>query len=553
MFTVNVSPDMGMYHLLRNQGYDPAYAVAEFIDNALQAHLSQPKTKKPSSEPLKIDLHFYSNDFGKIQLQNSLSIKDNGPGIKTERLADAMKPAKPPPTKGLSEFGIGMKAAAVWFSDTWTLSTKPLGSDTQFDLKFDLPTLMKEGKDTVQVKEKSSSDVNGTTIVLEHLRRPIDKNKFDVICQDLRELYQRFTAGASARLELTAHFNDTPISLKFEDEIRTVLEVAIYKKIGGVLYAIGKPHKWIVPISLTYQGVQVDGFIYLLERGSYTENPGLVMFRSERVIQGTERKPNLPNSLFNTANKYARQRVYGQLFADGLPVTYTKDAFEIDEDAFATQLRSVPGVEELLRQADDYRPTQYAKPIPRESDIASGKETKPAKGAGKATAKNANSAASSVKPKPVTKAKPTVVPPALLALLQDIRGKTSNLALMSIIEETIYQYQFKREVGTALCLRMVVELGVLDRIERSFPVEYPKISSFGIKKVINYMKNHIAVFFDEKVDYRAIKCVNNTVDGTQTDVVLLNSVAHGHYQPNFSDLNRFATNLQPLLLWAYAN
>src|SRR5262245_37931263 len=122
---VNVSPDMGMYHLLRSQGYDPAYAIAEFVDNAVQAHLSHATS---GAEPVKVDLRFYSTDYRDPAKRNSIVIEDDGPGIPRDRLGDAMKPAKPSAEKGLSEFGIGMKAAAVWFSDTWTLATTPVRS-----------------------------------------------------------------------------------------------------------------------------------------------------------------------------------------------------------------------------------------------------------------------------------------------------------------------------------------------------------------------------------------------------------------------------------------
>ena len=149
---VNVSPDMGMYHLLRSQGYDPAYAVAEFIDNALQAHLAQVAPAGKAVEPLEIDLYFYSSDYSKASKRNSLVIDDKGPGIKRDRLADAMKPAKPSPIKGLSEFGIGMKAAAVWFSDKWILKTEPAGSKSSYTLTFDLPKLIESAGDTVEVE-----------------------------------------------------------------------------------------------------------------------------------------------------------------------------------------------------------------------------------------------------------------------------------------------------------------------------------------------------------------------------------------------------------------
>jgi hypothetical protein len=563
---VNVSPDMGMYHLLRSQGYDPAYALAEFIDNALQAHAHHKRPSGKTAQPLQIDLKFYSSDFGDVDRRNSLVIDDQGPGITQERLADAMKPAKPSPVKGLSEFGIGMKAAAVWFSDKWTLKTEPAGSKSSYTLTFDLPALIASGKDTVEVAVGNSTRRHGTTVTLCQLRRPIDYNKFDEICKVLRELYQRFTEGSSARMQLTAHYNDTPVSLQFEAGDRAVLEAPIYKQVDKTCYAVGQKRTWHVPVDMTFQGVNVQGYVCLLERGSYVDNPGLVMFRGERVIQGTAGNPNLPKALFRTSNKYARQRVYGQLFVDGLPVTYTKDGFEIDESAFATQLRSIDGMEELLRQAEEYRSNKEAIPVKKESDIPGFKGGRE-KGAVKGGAGGKNTTAPPVpaplpagagapasgSPAPVSAAGPIPGPkaqPPLLKLLNDLKTQTSNAALKSMIEETIFQHQFRREISTSLCLRVVIELATMDRVRRAKPAEYAQVSEKAIKALLNYMNSNPAKFFDVKAEQNVVKCVQSLASGAQADIVLLNNVAHGHYQPNFAELHRFAANVEPLMRWA---
>lgn len=551
MFPVNVSPDMAMYNLLKSQGYEPAYAIAEFIDNALQAYLSRKSADNTLISPLEIDLYFYSNDFKKTELKNSLLIKDNGPGIIKSRLIDAMKPAKPPSEKGLSEFGIGMKAAAVWFADIWKLSTKSAEEPFKYNFTFNLQSLINTHNDVVEVLEEASSDTNGTIISLIGLRKPIDQSKYKSICKDLCELYQRFTAGSDPDLKLNAHYNDTPTSLKFDAE-RTILEAPIYKTVNKKTYAIGDPIKWNVPVSMIFQGVTVTGFICLLEKGSYVANPGLVMFRYERVIQGLNSRPYLPNELFQTANKYERQRVYGELFADELPVTYTKDKFEIDETAFSAQLRAVPGVLELLKQAQVYRVNETPIVVTKESDIAGFKNTSPP-----STTNPAPAPVPKANPptNPGTQTSPSPATPAeaaLLALLRKLKNRTTSLALKSIIDESIWQFQFKREIGTALCVRSVLELGVLDKIRRDFSVEYPKVSEKAIKSLLNYMNGHLTDFFDLKTDHVIVKCVQSCSNGTQPDVVLLNNVAHGHYKPNFPELNRFAVNLEALLLWAYS-
>lgn len=547
---VNVSPDMGMYHLLRSQGYDPAYAVAEFIDNALQAHLTHVASGKISERPIKVTLNFYSSLNSDAKVRNSLVIVDDGPGLQKTRLADAMKPAKPSPVKGLSEFGIGMKAAAVWFSDSWTLSTRPHRVKTRFKLKFDLPELIATSASSIPVEDEKKPGEEGTSITLHQLRRPIDKAQFDVICKDLSELYQRFTAGASPKMILEAKFDGTPQSLRFEETGKAVLVVPPFKQVEKKFYAIGKEKTWQVPVSMIFQGTTITGLVCLLERGSYVDNPGVVMFRGDRVIRGTTRNPNLPSALFQTSNKYARQRVYGQLFVDGLPVTYTKDGFEIDEDAFAKQLRSVPGMDELLKQAEAYRPTRDFISVKKESEIPGIKNSKPAAKATKqATKKTAAEEERQSKPEPSPQKKPEP-PPPFLKLLLELKDKTQGLGLKSIIEEAIFQYQFRRAYGAALCLRTVVELATMDYVRRIYPNQYAKVSDRAIKGLLNYMNANPADFFHPKVDHVVAKCVQGLATGDQSDVVLLNIAAHGHYQPSLAELNKFAVNLEPLMQWA---
>lgn len=559
MFQVSVSPDMGMYNLLRSQGYDPAYALAEFVDNAihaLQEHCPERLTKGPQ---LSVTLRVFSADYGEKALRNSIIIEDDGSGITRKRLIDAFKPAKAVSRRGLSEFGIGMKAAAVWFTDTWSLTTRPIGEKAKYEFKFDLTDLVQKAKDVVDVTESDAgTEPKGTKIVLSGTRRVINKDRFSDICVELTELYQRFTEGSSAILNLRAEFDGTPTELKFKTPDRETLRSPEFRTVGGKVYAVGKEQDWLVPVSFVFAGARVDGQVRLLSKGSYTTNPGLVLFRHNRVIQGTSRQPFVPVRLLSTSNKYGRQRVYGELHLDDLPVSYTKDKFEIDEDQFIDALKQVSGMNELLRQATEYRKADGVKPVASMKALEKlvGKSKirsvapaakAPTKG-GVTHAKSPGSLAS----QPAAARQPAPPPPPYLTVLGGIKGKSSSLVLNSIIEEAMHQFALHRGIAAALCLRIVVEVGVLHKVRRDFPSQYPKVSEKGIKALLNYMSSNADDFFDKKVDHLVIKCVQSNASGTQADVILLNNVSHGHYQPDLPELNQLVGNLQHLLEWAYS-
>ena len=123
--------------------------------------------------------------------------------------------------------------------------------------------------------------------------------------------------------------------------------------------------------------------------------------------------------------------------------------------------------------------------------------------------------------------------------------------MQSLLDEATKCYNYGRYIGSAMCIRTILEIGVLDRIRRSKPAEYANVSEKAIQAVINYMHSNEPKFFDKRVDHRVIKCVQSTAKGTLGDVVLLNNIAHGHLQPDRPQLDLFARNLEPLFLWAF--
>ena len=548
MFEVNVSPDMGMYNLLRSQGYDPAYALAEFVDNALHAFQEHCPHRYKKGPALAIRIRVYSPAYKDDALKNSIIIDDNSSGITRERLIDAFKPAKATARKGLSEFGIGMKAAAVWFTETWSLITRPVGENTKYEFSFNLGELIKKGRDVVEVREANAGDFpEGTRIILAAVRRTITAERFKDICDELTEIYQKFTEGASAILDLQAEYDGTPVDLKFKPPIRDTLRAAEFRSANGKLYAVGKEKDWLVPVSFVFAGAEVSGQVRLLSKGSYTNNPGLVLFRHDRVIEGTSRKPNIPVRLLSTSNKYGRQRVYGELYMDGLPVSYTKDKFEIDEDQFIGALMNVPQMADLLRQATEYRKADRVIRVPTEKAF----EKLVGKKASRATRAAKGSAAKPAKAKSSAPAVKLPPPPPYVAVLGGITGRSSSLVLNSIVEETMRQFELHRPMAAALCLRIVIEVGVLHKINRDFAAQYPKVAEKGIAALLRYMNSNRADFFDLKRDHLVIKCIESAVTGTQAESIFLNNIAHGHWHPDIDEMNRLVSNLQQVLNWAY--
>lgn len=121
---VSIRPGVSVLSVLRYLNYRPWFALAEFVDNAIQsAHDRRAELLvQDSNFKLRVSINIDSSPPGRIV------IRDNAGGIPATAFPRAFRPAVLPPERsGLSEFGMGMKSAASWFAAKWSVRTKSLG------------------------------------------------------------------------------------------------------------------------------------------------------------------------------------------------------------------------------------------------------------------------------------------------------------------------------------------------------------------------------------------------------------------------------------------
>ena len=110
----------------RRLAYSPWHAIAEFVDNSTQSYFDNRDALDEcmKNEDDKILTVSVAYDKGKM-----LRVVDNAMGMSRDDLERALHVARPPVnTKGRSKYGMGMKTAACWMGDQWTIRTKKLGS-----------------------------------------------------------------------------------------------------------------------------------------------------------------------------------------------------------------------------------------------------------------------------------------------------------------------------------------------------------------------------------------------------------------------------------------
>ena len=94
----------------------------------------------------------------------------------------------------------------------------------------------------------------------------------------------------------------------------------------------------------------------IMDKGSYSQ-PGLRLLRNKRVIVGTKNKPNKPQILLGTSNKFASQRLYGELHLNTMTVNFLKTGFNDNLDSLYRIIQTQLKDEEMnfIHQATHFR------------------------------------------------------------------------------------------------------------------------------------------------------------------------------------------------------
>ena len=167
---VIIRPGVSVLALFRHLNYKPWFAVAEFVDNSLQSFLgNRPALQSWGTSSLVVEIELETNPPGR------LVVRDNAAGILASDYARAFKPAAPPSDRtGLAEFGIGMKSAACWFSDSWAVRSKGLGERVERSIEFDIPGIVAGNVEEIEPSElPATRNDHFTEITLRRLDQQI--------------------------------------------------------------------------------------------------------------------------------------------------------------------------------------------------------------------------------------------------------------------------------------------------------------------------------------------------------------------------------------------
>ena len=352
--TVSIKFSQGSYRLLKNYPFRPAGVFAELIDNSIQSYENNKTTlTKQSNYKLKIVINFKGED---------IVISDNAAGISDENMTKAFEPgAVVKGKRGLNEFGIGMKNAAVWISNNYTVITKAINEAYSKKVDFDYDDVISKGTEELEIKYLTVKKENPfTEITLRDLRDSVEKFRFAEIRKELSSIYRQYIASG----EILISFFGEDLKYNFPKELNAAYypDTLKQKQSGG-----NKPPviKWKFEINQPYLGKKVTGFVGILGKIKKNEN-GISYFKNGRVIEGAGDLKLFPKALSGTSGSHQYKRIYGELHLNDYDTDLSKSKFIDTEDIeillnlVAHQLKNYKPkgsnkTYDLLKQARDLR------------------------------------------------------------------------------------------------------------------------------------------------------------------------------------------------------
>lgn len=318
---LNIQPQAGVIGVFSRLNYKPWYAIAEFVDNSTQSFYSHQKELAGAGiGEVEVIINYDSE-------KDILTIEDTAFGMEIEDFSRAVKIDSPPENKdGRNEFGMGLKTAASWFGNIWSVRSTQLGSQYEYFTEINIPELRKNNVNVVSIKRfHTDSNAHGTTIIIRDVTKKIGSSRTKgKIVELLKSMYRRDLNNGLVKIKYDGDdlFYDEYDCLTFRNRTWR-------KDLDFSFEFDGKTH-------------HVTGFVGILANGGFGR-AGFALFRRNRVVVGGEEFNYKPDEIFGQAQSTIAHKLFGELDLDDFPINQAKDGFVWDdglEEEFIWTLKS---------------------------------------------------------------------------------------------------------------------------------------------------------------------------------------------------------------------
>jgi hypothetical protein len=313
--TVNITPHKSLFEKIGSVGFSTEEAIAEFVDNSLDAKYD-PKTGEPIiPEKINVNLTFESN---------RIIVEDDSAGIfdfdNCLRLAFSEKQFE----TALGQFGLGLKTASMSLGRKLTIESKRIGDRLGHRATLDLDNWYQDEEWRIQVEDFDCDEASHwTRITLEKLY--VNPTGF---VNDLRTaLADRFGEFILNR-ELSIKINGlevVPEPKEFLDPLKDIQFQRAVQDLGLVGF---KTHK---EFSFNVDGMFIIGWVDFLKERSLTGRFGFNIYRSRRLI--------VPYVKIGIRDHPSNANIFGHIYLPReFPISFTKNKIEVQRSVYE-QLR----------------------------------------------------------------------------------------------------------------------------------------------------------------------------------------------------------------------
>lgn len=306
---LNIQPQAGVLGVFSRLNYKPWYAIAEFVDNSTQSfynHEKELNSRGITTLTVRVNYDFATN---------ILTITDDAYGMEMDDFSRAVKVDSPPESKdGRNEFGMGLKTAASWFGNTWSVESTQFGSTNKYYTEVNISELREKKLNSIDIiAVDCNKEEHGTIVTISEITKKIDGSRTKgKIIQLLESMYRRDLNSGKVNI----WFNDIPLHF---DEY-------------GCLQFRDKTWRKELDFEFEFDGEthRVKGFVGILANGGFGK-AGFALFRRGRVVVGGEDQNYKPEYIFHQAQSPISHKLFGELDLDDFPVNQAKDGFVWDD------------------------------------------------------------------------------------------------------------------------------------------------------------------------------------------------------------------------------
>lgn len=318
---LNIQPQAGVIGVFSRLNYKPWYAIAEFVDNSTQSFYSHQKELADAGiGEVDVIINYDSEN-------DILTIKDTAYGMEIDDFSRAVKIDSPPNNKnGRNEFGMGLKTAASWFGNVWSVRSTQYGSHYEYFTEINIPELRKNNVNVVSIRRSLvDAAAHGTTIIIRDITKKIGSSRTKgKIVELLKSMYRR-------------DLNNGLVHITYDGE-------SLYYDEYDCLSFRNRVWRKDLDFTFDFDGQfhHVVGFVGILANGGFGR-AGFALFRRNRVVVGGEEFNYKPNEIFGQAQSTIAHKLFGELDLDDFPINQAKDGFVWDdglEEEFIEQLKS---------------------------------------------------------------------------------------------------------------------------------------------------------------------------------------------------------------------